>query len=155
DFNRRERAVATLERAILRGPRPRPGTAGLAAALESFRLQLRKFHGGEASELHPSDQRSQLREDAVVEAEALVARLAGALAPLETMDGARHPLAEFARRHRDTLAALSQLDGAQAAFLGPEGTKLADVFDEIAASTAAAQLQLVKSEYVELFTGFL
>ena len=31
------RAIATLEQAVLRGPRPKPGTAGLVHALETFR----------------------------------------------------------------------------------------------------------------------
>ena len=155
DFERRERAIAALERAILRGPRPRPGTGGLAGALESFRYQLGKFHRGEASELHPSDHRTALTDDALAEATQLVARLATALEPLEAMDDARYPLAEFARRHSAVLAALSKQHDAEAAFLGPEGTKLADAFDEVAASSAAAQLQLVKSEYVELFKAML
>jgi ATP-dependent helicase/nuclease subunit B len=150
-----ERAIAALERAILRGPRPRPGTRGLAGALESFRSQLEKLRRGEASELHPSDHRTMLTDDALAEATQLVARLATALEPLEAMDDARYPLAEFARRHRAVLAALSKQHDAAAAFLGPEGTKLADAFDELAASSGAAQLQLVKSEYVELFRALL
>jgi ATP-dependent helicase/nuclease subunit B len=118
-------------------------------------LQFGRAHRGEASELHPSDPRLGLSEHALADAATLIARLANALEPLETIDQARHPLAEFARRHRDSLAALSQQNGVAAAFLGAEGTKLADTFDEIAASSAAAQLQLGKSEYVELFNGFL
>jgi ATP-dependent helicase/nuclease subunit B len=155
DFERRDGAIDALERAILRGPRPHPGTVGLARALANFCLQLGRFRRGEPSELHASDHRLGLSEDALTNAATLVERLAKALEPLETMDQARHPLAEFARRHRDTLAALSQQDGAAAAFFGPEGTKLADAFDEVAASSAAAQLPLVRSEYVELFNGFL
>ena len=154
-FARRDGAIAALERAILRGPRPRPGTLGLARALENFRLQLGRFRGGEPSELHPSDHRVGLSEGALTDAATLIARLADALAPLETIDEARHPLAEFALRHRETLAALSQQAGAQAAFLGPDGIKLADAFDEVADSGAAAQLQLVNSDYVELFKDFL
>jgi len=155
DFERLERAVAILERAILRGPRPRPGTRGLAGALASFRSQLAKFHRREASELHPSDQRTTLSDDALAEATELVARLATAFEPLEAMGDARYSLAEFARRHRTVVAALSKQHDAAVAFLGPEGTKLADAFDELAASGAAAQLQLVKSEYVELFNALL
>ncbi|MGO8925178.1 MAG: double-strand break repair protein AddB [Xanthobacteraceae bacterium] len=155
DFERRERAIATLERAILRGPRPRPGTRGLAGALESFRFQLGKFHRREASELHPSDHRTTLTDDALAEATELVARLATALEPLEAMDDARYPLAEFARRHRAVVAALSKQHDAAAAFIGPGGRNLADTFDELAASSAAAQVQLVKSEYVELFKALL
>jgi ATP-dependent helicase/nuclease subunit B len=74
---------------------------------------------------------------------------------LEGTDDSRYPLAEFARRHRAVLAALSQQDDSQAAFRGAEGSKLADAFDELAASGAAAQLQLIKSEYVELFGSLL
>jgi len=155
DFEPRERAIAALERAILRGPRPRPGTCGLAGALGSFRAQLGKFRHGKASELHPSDQRTTLTDNALAEATELVARLAKALEPLEAMDAAPYPFAEFAQRHRDVLAALSKQHEAAAAFLGPEGTKLADAFDELASSSAAAQLQLVKSEYVELFEALL
>src|SRR5262247_348240 len=35
-------AVAALEKAVLRGPRPRPGSAGLAQALSSFHAELMK-----------------------------------------------------------------------------------------------------------------
>ena len=38
----RTRAVAALERAVLRGPRPRPGSAGLAHALGAFRDKARQ-----------------------------------------------------------------------------------------------------------------
>ena len=155
DCERLERAVAILERAILRGPRPRPGTRGLAGALANFRSQLAKFQRYEASELHPSDQRTTLSDDALAEATELVARLATAFEPLEAMGDARYSLAEFARRHRTVVAALSKQHDTAVAFLGPEGTKLADAFDELAASGAAAQLQLVKSEYVELFKTLL
>ncbi|MFY9899711.1 MAG: double-strand break repair protein AddB, partial [Xanthobacteraceae bacterium] len=103
----------------------------------------------------PSDHRTTLTDDALAEATQLVARLTAALEPLEAMDDARYPIAEFARRHRAVLAALSKQHDAEAAFLGPEGTKLEDAFDEVAASSAAAQLQLVKSEYVELFKTVL
>jgi ATP-dependent helicase/nuclease subunit B len=53
------------------------------------------------------------------------------------------------------VAALSKQHDAAAAFIGPGGRNLADAFDELAASSAAAQLQLVKSEYVELFKALL
>ena len=36
-------AIATLERAILRGPRPRPGAAGLVHAFATFRAELAKL----------------------------------------------------------------------------------------------------------------
>ena len=42
-------AIATLERAVLRGPRPRPKSAGLADALVDFRTELGKFRRKERS----------------------------------------------------------------------------------------------------------
>src|SRR5262249_24127474 len=40
------RAIAALERAVLRGPRPRAGTQGLAQALDTFRAELAKLRRG-------------------------------------------------------------------------------------------------------------
>src|SRR5215468_6043668 len=77
------RAIAALERAILRGPRPRPGIGGLAHALAAFRAELAKLRQGEASDLHPSDPRASLTAAELDAATAFVARLSAALAPLE------------------------------------------------------------------------
>ena len=51
-------AVATLERAVLRGPRPKPGTAGLAACAASFRGELGKLAPRGTVALHRSDPRA-------------------------------------------------------------------------------------------------
>src|SRR5262249_8096992 len=48
-------AVATLERAVLRGPRPQPGTRGLADALSTLRSELTRLRRRERTDLHPSD----------------------------------------------------------------------------------------------------
>ena len=155
DLHRRERAIAALERAILRGPRPRPGTRGLSRAVENFRSQLEKLRRREPSELHWSDHRVGLSDAELAAAAELLARLATALAPHEAMDDAPHSLADFAERHRNVLAALSKDGNAEAAFLGEDGDKLAATLDELTVSSAAARLQLLKSEYVELFTSLL
>ena len=42
------RAVAALERAVLRGPRPRPGSKGLGACAATFRDELAKFRRKES-----------------------------------------------------------------------------------------------------------
>ncbi len=86
DFGRRDRAVSALERAILRGPRPRPGTGGLAGALENFRSQLERLRRHELSELHPSEPRTALSDGELADAAELVRRLTAALAPLEEID---------------------------------------------------------------------
>jgi ATP-dependent helicase/nuclease subunit B len=149
----RGRAVAALERAVLRGPRPRPGSAGLAHALAVFREQLEKFHRREATDLHRSDPRLGLADADVAAADDLVGALAAALAPLENVaDGARR-LSDFAARHRDVLAALSRQGEHEHAFVGVDGVRLADALDELAASPAAAALLVEAADYVELFAA--
>jgi ATP-dependent helicase/nuclease subunit B len=155
DFGRRDRAVSALERAILRGPRPRPGTGGLAAALENFRSQLERLRRRESSELHRSEPRTALSDGELADAAELVRRLTAALAPLEEIDDGSRPLAEFASHHRTVLAALSKDNGSQAAFSGPDGKKIADALDELTVSGAAARLPIAKSDYVELFAAIL
>src|SRR5262249_23484589 len=59
------RAVAALERAILRGPRPKPGSGGLAHALTTFR--------GSRADLHRSDPRKSITDAELDHADALVA----------------------------------------------------------------------------------
>jgi ATP-dependent helicase/nuclease subunit B len=155
DFDRRDRAASALERAILRGPRPRPGTGGLAGALNNFRSQLERLRRRESSELHPSEPRTALTDGELADAAELVRRLTAALAPLEEMDDGSQPLTEFASRHRTVLAALSKDNGSEAAFSGPDGKKVADGLDELTVSSAAARLPIAKSDYVELFAALL
>jgi ATP-dependent helicase/nuclease subunit B len=146
-----EKAVAALERAILRGPRPRSGSAGLAHALETIRAQLEKFRRKEPTDLHPSDPRISLTDGELAAAADLVRRLADALAPLESVANRSRPLSELAARHRDVLAALSQDGKNERAFAGPDGTSLADALEELATSEAAATLDIAPSDYAELF----
>ena len=136
-----------LERAVLRGPRPSRGTAGLAQALKTLRA-IR-------DSLHPSDPRKHLTDGQIGEAESLAAKLAAALEPLERPGAGLLSLSELAERHRKAIATLSEYDGEQAAFTGLDGTKLASVLDELAASPSAAGLAVAPSDYVELFTAVL
>ena len=140
-------AIATLERAILRGPRPRPGTHGLASALHTLRATK--------DELHPSDPRKELTEPELAAAQELVERLAGALAPFESLDARRYALGEMAMCHRDLVAALSRENDLEVAFAGPDGQKLAAALDELATSKAATGFLIDKSDYVELFAAVL
>jgi len=151
----RQHAVATLERAILRGPRPRSGSGGLAHALKSIRATLEKFHRDGTDELHRSDPRTKLTESELAAAADLIARLADALAPLERIGDAPLALGEIAGRHRAVLVALSRQDGEELAFAGPDGARLADALDELTTSAAAAGLRVKRSEYVELFAAAL
>jgi ATP-dependent helicase/nuclease subunit B len=139
-------AVAALERAILRGPRPRPGAAGLAGALATLRQEIAKLRRGESS-----DPRVALSDAQLGEAEALVHRIAAALAPLEGLAGPRH-LADLAARHREVIAALGvDAAGAVGAFSGADGEALAAAFDDIAEKVGAEPFDVSSEDYAELF----
>jgi ATP-dependent helicase/nuclease subunit B len=155
DLRDKEQAVATLERAILRGSRPRAGCRGLGLALANFRTQLEKFRRGERTDLHASDPRTALTDAELGAAADLMDRLGSALAPLESVGRDVLPLSELARRHSDVVAALSRQDGTATALAGADGIKLADALDELATSKAAARLSVEKSDYVELFAAAL
>jgi ATP-dependent helicase/nuclease subunit B len=149
------RAVAALEHAVLRGPRPGPGSNGLAHALATFRAELEKFRRKERSDLHRSDPRTTLGDSELAAAAELVAKLGTALAPLEGVAGQSHRLSEIAVRHRDVVAALSRQDGKEAALAGADGARLGEALDEIAMSKAASGLLVDTSDYAELFVAVL
>ena len=151
----RSRAVATLERSVLRGPRPRPGSGGLAHALATFRVQLDKFRRKEKVDLHPSDPRTHLTDEGLAAAAELVAQFGAALAPLESIANQTRRLADIAERHRAVLAALSRHGDEEFAFAGTDGSKLAQALDELTASPAAADLLVDTSDYTELFSAAL
>jgi ATP-dependent helicase/nuclease subunit B len=137
-------AVAALERAVLRGPRPRPGTEGLARALETLRA-MRHL-------LHPSDPRAEIGDAAIAAAAALVEELAAALAPLEALPAGDHSLAALARHHRDVITALStDENGDTAAFGSHDGAALSEALERLVDSPAAASLAVARGDYAELF----
>ena len=142
-------AIATLEKALLRGPRPQSGTTGLTRALATFRADLAKLRRGEPSDLHPSEPRTRLTGAELDTAAALVERIASALAPLEAPAGFQS-FASLAERHRDVVVALSTDEaGEAAAFAGNGGVKLHEAFDDIAGN--AAGLIVSHSDYADLF----
>ena len=141
----RDKAIAALERAVLRGPRPRAGSRGLMHALAAF----------DPKELHPSDPRAHLRTEQLAGALEIAEALGRALAPLENIATAPQTPSAFAAHHRDVIGALSHSDRGEAAFAGPDGTKLADALDELATSPAAASLSVEPRDYAELFGAAL
>jgi ATP-dependent helicase/nuclease subunit B len=143
-------AVASLEKAVLRGPRPRPGTAGLAHALAAFRGELAKLRRREASDLHPSDPRTTLSEAELDAAAGLVSRLTAAVVPLEGLASA--PFAKIAAMHESVIRALSVDEtGAATAFNGSDGAALARAFEEIATNARDADFAVAAADYAELF----
>jgi len=149
------RAVGALERAVLRGPRPRSGTTGLSRALEAFRMQLEKLRREQQSDLHRSEPRTRLTDTELAAAADLVRRLAEALAPLESIGNQERALSELAARHREVLANLSKDGELYYAFAGAAGAKLAEALEELAVSEAAAALSVAPSDYTELLSAVL
>ncbi|MET0278786.1 MAG: double-strand break repair protein AddB, partial [Pseudorhodoplanes sp.] len=136
-------AVALLERAILRGPRPRPGADGLLQALASLRASR--------DALHHSDPRRGLSDHDLDEATALAQRLKAALERLASLKAAT-PFHEFTSRHRDVVAALSEYGkDRHAAFGDRDGEVLENLFDSIADSGAASGFAVAPRDYSELF----
>jgi ATP-dependent helicase/nuclease subunit B len=130
-------AVSALERALLRGPRPKPGTSGLRHALATFRATRET--------LHSSDPRKLISDAELASAETLVTQLAAAVAPLEALPKADQSLAKLAEAHALVLAALS-LD----AFAGHDGAALARALEELAGSDAARLMAITPSDYPEV-----
>lgn len=146
-------AIETLELALLRGTRPQAGSAGLAQDFARFREQLAKLRDGEASSLHAAEPRARLKPHALDRADALIATLRQALAPLESMGATRQPdFAELARRHREILIALSRDEhDIPLAFEEREGLALASAFDDLLAEQKPSGLVVPPSDYADVF----
>ncbi len=145
-------ATETLELALLRGTRPQPGTSGLARDFARFRLELGKLRRGEASSLHPSEPRARLQDTRLDDAEALIAALTAALAPLEKLDRATPAdFSELARHHRDVLIELSRdRHGAVVVFDDMQGSALAEAFDDLLGREAQSGLAVDLADYPEV-----
>jgi ATP-dependent helicase/nuclease subunit B len=142
------RAIAALERAILRGPRPKPGSENLAHALRIFRAGRK--------DLHSRDPRKLVSDTQLDLADALVEKIRTALQPLEALVERRATLAEFALAHRDALKAISLGDDeATFAFLGADGKKLELALDELIDTPASAALELPAGDYPDFFQAAL
>jgi ATP-dependent helicase/nuclease subunit B len=149
-------AVATLELALFRGPRPAATCAGLRQALAAFRGALADLRAGRPSALHASEPRAGLDDRALDAAASLIERLAAALAPLEGLKAGAHAFATLAARHREVIVALAtDADGASVAFAGRDGEMLEEVVDGLVAFDGPMQLQLTRGDYPDAFTAAL
>ena len=103
--------------------------------------------------LHPSEPRARLAADALDRAEALVAGLRAALAPLESLSSSKpYDFAELAARHREVLIELSRDEaGVALAFEASEGTALAAAFDDLLGERQRCGLMVALPDYPDLF----
>ena len=134
-----DRAVAALERAILRGPRPRPGTVGIADALARFRE--------ERPTLHRRDPRILIREADLDAAVKLVASLATVLAPLERLGAKPRGFGEIATAHQAAFTALASRG------VGDDVMAVLTAFEEIAARPPGDDVEVAPADYPELFAA--
>src|SRR4029077_17616622 len=143
DAGAHARAIAALERAVLRGPRPRRGSAGLAHALASFKATRRELHG--------NDPRGFILPADLDAAERLAERLAPALAPLEALGHKPYSLFALAQAHSRALEALAGDGKAVAAYAGADGLQLHRAFETVAESPASHTLELTPADYPDVF----
>ena len=146
-------AVGTLELALLRGTRPQAAGSGLAREFARFRDELAKLRRGETSSLHGAEPRTRLSDEQLDRAQALIAALQAALAPLETLYPAKpYDFAELAIRHREALMALSRDEhGAALAFEDQPGSALASAFDDLLGGKTQSGLLVELGDYPEVF----
>jgi len=137
------RAVAALERAVLHGPRPRRGSAGLAHALATFRATR--------DELHRNDPRNLVPAADLDIAERLIGKLVQALAPLETLGHRLHSLTTLSAAHAKALEMLANDGKTIAAYASTDGLQLRRAFETIVQSAASQTLELAASDYPDLF----
>jgi ATP-dependent helicase/nuclease subunit B len=145
-----QRAVAALERAILRGPRPKAGSDGLRQALIRFREELGKLRRKEASALHGSDPRADVKDGELDAADELVAQLKDALAPLETLGARPQAFGAIAQKHRGAMDALLKENAIDPD--GAEARELDAIFDAI---LQGGRLNVLPGDYGEMFQAAL
>ncbi|MCK0197073.1 double-strand break repair protein AddB [Ancylobacter sp. 6x-1] len=131
-----EAAADALELMLLRGPRPAAGSDGLIAAADAF----------SAGDVHPSDPRAKLTEEAQQAARDLARRIAAALGPLVALDSGTHSFAALVEAHHAALAAAT--DDAQAL------ADLAAPFEQLADGALWAAPQTL-SDYAEQLPALL
>jgi ATP-dependent helicase/nuclease subunit B len=146
-------AIETLELTLLRGTRPAAGSGGLAKEFARFREELAKLDRGEASTLHRAEPRTRLASADLDHADALIAQLQAALAPLESIDPSTpHDFSELAERHHKVLMALSRDEnGIAVAFDGHQGQALTAAFDDLPVGPERSGLLVQLGDYPEVF----
>ena len=119
-------AISTLEQAVLRGPRPKPGH-------RRPRARARRRSATTSRSCTAPIRAARLTPGQLQNAADLVAAFADALKPLEALAKTRQPLDGACRRappgHR---RAVAERRGDGVAFAGPDGTALDRAFEEIA-----------------------
>lgn len=149
-------AIETLEIALLRGPRPAAGSAGLGRDFTIFRAEWAKLKAGQPSLLHAAEPGAKLRESDLDSAKQLIVALHDALKPLEGVAENRlHDFATLVAAHQAAIEALARDDtGSISAYGGDDGECLAATFENLAAivdDITSGALQTKIADYPDLF----
>ena len=101
----------------------------------------------------PPSRARNLRDDELDQAQALIAALQKALAPLEVMGSSKpFDFAELAQRHRETLIALSSdQNGVAIVFEEAQGAALSAAFDDLLAEQKPSGLMVQLGDYPDVF----
>jgi ATP-dependent helicase/nuclease subunit B len=150
------RATSALEKAVLRGSRPRPGTAGLAHALAALRKELAKMRNGQVSDIHPSDPRARLTNGELDAAAELIEVLGDAFSSMENLPAEPQSLVTLAACHQTLVTIIStDENGLAGAFSGPDGAQLGQIFEEVASVAADADLVIRPDDYPDFFKALI
>lgn len=119
-------AARALERGVIRGPRARPGTAGLRTAVEACRKEVDGAHVPRWKKVHEADW------DVIID---LVDRLTVALAPLEDLAESNEPVSVtgLARLHVEVIqsVATDETGSFEELYAGEAGEALAQFLSEL------------------------
>jgi ATP-dependent helicase/nuclease subunit B len=143
-------AARALERGVLRGPRTRPGTDGLKAAVEASR---------EAAEAgRPPPRWKKIHEPDWEAIADLVDRLENALEPLERLADTRDAfgVSDLARAHADVLSRIAVDENGSDAelYAGETGEALALLFTGLLEASNSG-LELVPAEWPSVFAALM
>ncbi|WP_298985062.1 double-strand break repair protein AddB [uncultured Roseibium sp.] len=143
-------AARALERGVLRGPRARPGTAGLKLAVEvSRKAAANASHVPRWKKIHDEDW------DVIA---GLVDRLSTALEPLEEIANSSKPLdvTELARRHVDILQAVAvdEAGSVDELFAGEAGEALAGFLTGLL-DAGSSGLEIVPREWSSVLPALM
>lgn len=148
--------IATLELALMRGPRPSPGCDGLKRAYAAFAAEMVKLQAREVSAIHIRERRAKLTATEIAAAGRLVDALCEALAPLDRPPRDSEAFTDLAACHREVVTRLARDDrGEIAVFTEADGAALEAAFDDIAVAGEPAGLRMPRSEYRNAFVAAL
>jgi len=153
------RAARSLERAVLRGPRLKPGLSALGHAVEQAAANRRTEPAEGSPRQWSSEAARGLSRAGWAAAEDLAARIEASLAPLERLaiQGDRIALPDLIEAHLGALLHVARDAGGSSArlFADEAGEALALAFEELRTCAPRFEGTLAAADYPGLFTALI